>query len=110
MKFIHNFKYKKVGTPYYLAPEIIENKAYAFQSDVWSLGILLYELCALKPPFDASSLHFLAMKIVRGNYPPIPVHYSRQLKTLVSQMLTQDVHKRPTINQILSKDIFYYNF
>lgn len=55
-----------VGTPYYLSPEIIENKPYTGKSDIWSLGVILYELCMLKPPFDADSLHFLALKIVRG--------------------------------------------
>jgi NIMA (never in mitosis gene a)-related kinase len=90
-----------VGTPYYLSPEIVENKPYNFKSDVWSLGVLLYELCTLKPPFDASSLHFLALKIVRGVYPPLPPHYSRDLKTLVKQMLSIDPGRRPTIAQIL---------
>ena len=42
-----------VGTPYYLSPEIIDGLPYSFKSDVWSLGVLLYEMCALKPPFDA---------------------------------------------------------
>ena len=90
-----------VGTPYYLSPEIVDNKPYNFKSDVWSLGVLLYELCTLKPPFDASSFHFLALKIVRGAYPPLPPHYSRDLKALVASMLSIDPNKRPSIAQIL---------
>jgi NIMA (never in mitosis gene a)-related kinase len=55
-----------VGTPYYISPEIIEGKPYSMATDIWSLGVILYELCALKPPFNAESLHFLALKIVKG--------------------------------------------
>lgn len=40
-----------VGTPYYMSPEICDNKDYSFKTDIWSLGVILYELCALKPPF-----------------------------------------------------------
>lgn len=46
-----------VGTPYYLSPEIIRNEGYSFKSDIWSLGVLLYEIAALQPPFNAASLH-----------------------------------------------------
>ena len=50
-----------VGTPYYISPELVESKPYNFKSDIWSLGVVLYELCALKPPFMAESLNFLAL-------------------------------------------------
>lgn len=33
-----------VGTPYYLAPELLENRPYSFKGDVWSLGVILYEV------------------------------------------------------------------
>jgi NIMA (never in mitosis gene a)-related kinase len=73
-----------VGTPYYLSPEIVQSKPYNFKSDMWSLGVVLYELCGLKPPFDAPSLHFLAMKIVRGAYNPLPSCFSSEMKSLIS--------------------------
>lgn len=57
-----------VGTPYYLSPEIIESKPYSFKSDIWSLGIVLYEMCALQPPFSGSSLPKLAGRIVKGKH------------------------------------------
>ena len=90
-----------VGTPYYLSPEIIENKAYSFPSDIWSLGVLLYEMASLKPPFDAGSLHDLAKKILAGRFPPLPKFYSENFNLLVSTLLQVDPKKRPNINQIL---------
>jgi len=91
-----------VGTPYYISPEIVQNKPYNFTSDMWSLGVILYELCALKPPFDAQNIAALGIKIVKGIYSPIPNHYSRELKTFVSQLLSTEPTKRPGINTILS--------
>ena len=44
-----------VGTPYYLSPELCEEKPYNNKSDIWSLGCVLYELCTLKHPFEANN-------------------------------------------------------
>ena len=41
-----------VGTPYYLSPEVCENRPYDFKSDLWSLGCILYELCTLGVSFS----------------------------------------------------------
>lgn len=90
-----------VGTPYYLSPEIIENKPYNFKSDIWSLGVLLYEMCALKPPFNGGSLHALALQIVRGKYEAVPSQYSIGLKNMLTHLLCIDPNKRPNINQLL---------
>eukprot|EP00347_Sterkiella_histriomuscorum_P017105 403350648 len=94
-----------VGTPYYLSPEIVQSKPYNFKSDIWSLGIVLYEMCAQKPPFDAPSLHFLAMKIVRGAYNPLPSTFSTELKNLVGSLINTNEKLRPDVNQILNKPI-----
>ena len=90
-----------VGTPYYLSPEIIKSESYNFKSDIWSLGVLLYEMAALQPPFNAQSLHQLAQRIIAGKYQPLPSHFSSNVSQLVSMMLRRDPAQRPTIHQIL---------
>ena len=41
------------GTPYYMSPELCENRPYSYKSDVWAVGVVLYELATLRQPFDA---------------------------------------------------------
>lgn len=94
-----------VGTPYYLSPEIVQNQPYSFKSDIWSLGVLLYEMVALKMPFDATSLPMLSMRIIKGNFNPIPQGFSRELKNLINISLVVDHNRRPSINELLSKII-----
>ena len=94
-----------IGTPYYLSPEIINSQPYGFQSDIWSLGVLLYEMCALKMPFDASNLPQLYFKIINCNYQPLNNIYSEGLKKLVKDMLNESYLKRPTIKQILNNPL-----
>jgi NIMA (never in mitosis gene a)-related kinase len=71
-----------VGTPYYMAPEACESKPYTSKSDVWALGVILYELCTLKKPFAADNLLGLVFKIVSDKHDPIPetLPYTRELR------------------------------
>jgi len=46
----------QIGTPYYAAPEIWKDQAYDYKCDVWSSGVIAYELAALRPPFRGTSL------------------------------------------------------
>ncbi|CAD8091256.1 unnamed protein product [Paramecium sonneborni] len=91
----------QIGTPYYLSPEMIESKPYSYSSDIWSLGIVLYEMCMLKPPFEADSLHFLCLKICKGTFSNISSNYSADLNNIVKQLLQTTSNRRPTINKIL---------
>eukprot|EP00899_Mesostigma_viride_P027352 jgi/Mesvir1/7801/Mv11743-RA.1 len=91
-----------VGTPYYLSPEICENRPYNNKSDVWSLGCILYEMCTLKHAFDAANFKMLIHKILRGIYPPISsTAYSKALSDLVTRMLQKNPRLRPSVNEIL---------
>ncbi|XP_075448123.1 serine/threonine-protein kinase Nek5 isoform X2 [Ascaphus truei] len=92
-----------VGTPYYLSPEICENRPYNNKTDVWSLGCVLYELCALKHPFEAGSLRQLVLKICRGHFEPVSSKYSYDLRALISQLFKISSRDRPSINSILKK-------
>lgn len=87
-----------VGTPYYLSPEIIRSEGYSFKSDIWSLGVLLYEIAALQPPFNAQSLHQLAQKIIQGKYTALPSSFSNSTTQLLEKMLQKDPAARPTIH------------
>lgn len=91
-----------VGTPYYLSPEIIKSESYNFKSDIWSMGVLLYEMAALQPPFNAQSLHQLAQRIIAGQYSPVPSLYSKDVSNLIAMMLQRDPTRRPTVHQLLA--------
>ncbi|XP_062438488.1 serine/threonine-protein kinase Nek5 [Rhea pennata] len=92
-----------VGTPYYLSPEICENRPYNNKTDIWSLGCVLYELCALKHPFEGNSLQQLVLKICRGHFQPVSPNYSYDLRILISQLFNVSPRDRPSINSILRK-------
>ena len=103
----------KVGTPYYLSPEIINCKPYDSKSDIWALGVLIYEMMTFKMPFNASSLPSLSLKIIKGYYQAPPPSYSKDLIELVKKCLSLEPNNRPSAESILKlpfiqKRIFGY--
>lgn len=72
-----------VGTPYYMSPEQITEQGYNERSDIWSLACIVYELAALRPPFDATSQAALAVKIRAGHFDRLPAQYSAELNILI---------------------------
>ena len=92
-----------IGTPYYLSPEICEDKPYNQKSDVWALGCILYELTTLNHAFDGQSLPALVLKILSGKYPAISSRYSPKLKRLIDSMFRRNPKSRPTVAQMLNQ-------
>lgn len=90
-----------IGTPYYLSPEICQRRPYNHKSDMWAVGCILYELCALRHPFDAENFEDLVVKILRGAFRPLPVSFSSLIKDLISVMLRTNPERRPTADALL---------
>ena len=93
-----------IGTPYYLSPEICQEKPYNHKSDVWSIGCILYEMLSLNHAFDSDSMKGLIIKILQGNYPPPPSSYSDEILELLNLLLKTDPKERPGVEDILRMD------
>ncbi|KAF8216450.1 kinase-like domain-containing protein [Mycena galopus ATCC 62051] len=100
-----------VGTPYYMSPELMQEKAYDSKSDIWSLGCLIYELCALKPPFHEAKTHNELSSLIRSaRIPPLPRGYSQALSGVIKAMLNLNPAMRPSAAQLLQHERVEFAF
>lgn len=90
-----------IGTPYYLSPEICHERLYSSASDIWALGCILYELAALRVPFEALNVASLVEKITAGTVPTLPQAYSSDLRLLCCKLLSRDSNERPSAAEII---------
>lgn len=88
------------GTPYYLAPELWNNQRYSKKADIWSLGVLLYEIMALRRPFVSTNMKGLMAKVLNGDYEPLPEKYSQDFRNVVRKILVSDPNSRPSVQDI----------
>lgn len=81
-----NGLYSRVGTPLYLAPEIIKYEKYDYKADIWGLGCVCYQLAGLTHPFEGKNIISLGQSIV--NVQPRPLEqYSPQFNCFILDML-----------------------
>ena len=99
------------GTPYYFSPEMCRNEPYSSKCDVWSLGVMLYELIMLTKPFQAKDIKSLMQVIATGVYHPIndKLGHSEELRELTRSLLNLDPSQRPNIPTIMSSPYMQRN-
>jgi len=91
----------QIGTPFYLSPELCKGRPYAWPSDIWAMGCIVFETCAQKPPFDGPNMISLVNQICTSVVPDLPSEYSNQMHQLCKQMLEKNPEDRPSAGGVL---------
>jgi len=91
-----------LGTPYWMAPEVIELRSVTAAADIWSVGCTIIELLTSAPPyFDLDPMPAL-FRIVRDDHPPLPPGISEALKDFLLQCFRRNPKDRPTAEELMN--------
>jgi cGMP-dependent protein kinase len=106
-KIIKERTYTVLGTPHYMAPEVMLGRGYSFSVDYWSLGVMIYEMLTGSLPFgkDKTDPYEVYREVAQGQL-KLPGFISREVTSLLQQLLSQDFTKRLSSSQLLTHPWF----
>jgi serine/threonine protein kinase len=95
-----------VGSPYWMAPEVIKRAEYDSKADIWSFGITLVELLKGSPPLAEVEPGRAIFIIPKSAPPRLDSKYSQNMQDLVNSCLHDDPKKRPSADELLKLGVF----
>lgn len=94
----------RVGTPLYLAPELVKSQPYDHKIDIWAIGCALYHLAVMEPPFQGDNLITLGNAIAtKKPQKLIPAVYSTKFRNFVDKLMNKNPYERPTATEAIEK-------